>query len=282
MISIKAHINNVALHHTIFDLPFAFMGAILAANGHPRLIDLFWVAMAITTGRAAAMAIDNLADLKYDSQQPRMAYRAMVAGKISKREALVFIIICLVLMVLSVLQLQPICIYLLPIAAIPFIIYPFMKRVTGWVHLFLGLAIAMAPAGGWVGVSGTISMPLIVLCIAVALWIGAFDAMYGAQDEEFDRSQGLHSLAVSYGAAGAFRIADALHVICILCFFTVGIMMNLGVLYFVGVGIAGGTLYYQHQIVSPTDFSRVTQRYFMRNGIVSVAIFVCTWLSFYI
>ena len=282
MISIKAHINNVALHHTIFDLPFAFMGAILAANGHPRLIDLFWVAMAITTGRAAAMAIDNLADLKYDSQQPRMAYRAMVAGKISKREALVFIIIRLVLMVLSVLQLQPICIYLLPIAAIPFIIYPFMKRVTGWVHLFLGLAIAMAPAGGWVGVSGTISMPLIVLCIAVALWIGAFDAMYGAQDEEFDRSQGLHSLAVSYGAAGAFRIADALHVICILCFFTVGIMMNLGVLYFVGVGIAGGTLYYQHQIVSPTDFSRVTQRYFMRNGIVSVAIFVCTWLSFYI
>ena len=258
------------------------MGAILAANGHPRLIDLFWVAMAITTGRAAAMAIDNLADPKYDSQQPRMAYRAMVAGKISKREALVFIIICLVLMVLSVLQLQPICIYLLPIAAIPFIIYPFMKRVTGWVHLFLGLAIAMAPAGGWVGVSGTISMPLIVLCIAVALWIGAFDAMYGAQDEEFDRSQGLHSLAVSYGAAGAFRIADALHVICILCFFTVGIMMNLGVLYFVGVGIAGGTLYYQHQIVSPTDFSRVTQRYFMRNGIVSVAIFVCTWLSFYI
>lgn len=282
MISIKAHINNVALHHTIFDLPFAFMGAVLAANGHPRLIDLFWIAMAITTGRAAAMAIDNLADLKYDSQQPRMAYRAMVAGRISKREALVFILICLVLMVLSVLQLQPVCTYLLPLAAIPFIIYPFMKRVTGWVHLFLGLAIAMAPAGGWVGVSGTISLPLIVLCVAVALWIGAFDAMYGAQDEEFDRSQGLHSLAVSYGAKGAFRIADALHVICLLCFFTVGIMMNLGILYFVGVGIAGGTLYYQHQIVSPTDFSRVTQRYFMRNGIVSVAIFVCTWLSFYI
>ncbi|WP_443868826.1 UbiA family prenyltransferase, partial [Mitsuokella multacida] len=133
MISIKAHINNVALHHTIFDLPFAFMGAVLAANGHPRLIDLFWIAMAITTGRAAAMAIDNLADLKYDKQQPRMAYRAMVAGRISKREALVFIVICLVLMVLSVLQLQPICIYLLPVAAIPFIIYPFMKRVTGWV-----------------------------------------------------------------------------------------------------------------------------------------------------
>ena len=282
MISIKAHINNVALHHTIFDLPFAFMGAVLAANGHPRLIDLFWIAMAITTGRAAAMAIDNLADLKYDKQQPRMAYRAMVAGRISKREALVFIVICLVLMVLSVLQLQPICIYLLPVAAIPFIIYPFMKRVTGWVHMFLGLAIAMAPAGGWVGVSGTITAPLIVLCVAVALWIGAFDAMYGAQDEALDRSQGLHSLAVSYGAAGAFRIATAAHVICILCFLAVGFMMHLSALYFVGVLIAAGTLCYQHRIVSPTDFSRVTQRYFMRNGIVSVAIFACTWLSFYI
>lgn len=282
MISIKAHINNVALHHTIFDLPFAFMGAVLAANGHPRLIDLFWIAMAITTGRAAAMAIDNLADLKYDKQQPRMAYRAMVAGRISKREALVFIVICLVLMVLSVLQLQPICIYLLPVAAIPFIIYPFMKRVTGWVHMFLGLAIAMAPAGGWVGVSGTITAPLIVLCVAVALWIGAFDAMYGTQDEAFDRSQGLHSLAVSYGAAGAFRIATAAHVICILCFLAVGFMMHLSALYFVGVLIAAGTLCYQHRIVSPTDFSRVTQRYFMRNGIVSVAIFACTWLSFYI
>lgn len=282
LISIKAHINNVALHHTIFDLPFAFMAAVLAASGHPSLHDLFWIAMAITTGRAAAMAMDNLADLKYDSQQPRMNYRAMVRGEITKREAKVFIVICLVLMVLSVLQLQPICIYLLPVAAVPFMIYPYMKRFTGWCHLFLGLAIGMAPAGGWVGVSGQITAPMVLLCIAVALWIGAFDAMYGAQDEEFDKSQGLHSLATEYGAAGAFKIAVALHVICIVCFLAVGVMLQLSSLYYFGVGIAAGTLVYQHRIVSPTDFSRVTQRYFMRNGIVSVAICVCTWLSFYL
>ena len=282
MISIKAHLNNVALHHTVFDLPFAFMGAVLAAGGHPSLYDLFWIAMAMTTARAAAMAIDNLADLRYDRKQPRMAYRAMVAGRISKREARIFIAICLVLMIVAVLQLQPVCLCLLPLAAIPFVIYPFMKRVTGWVHLFLGLAIAMAPAGGWVAVSGRIAAPMVLLCIAVALWIGAFDAMYGAQDEEFDRSQGLHSLAVSYGADGAFRISAALHIVCIACFFGVGVLMRLSALYFIGVGIAAGTLVYQHHIVSPTDFSRVTQRYFMRNGIVSIAIFVCTWLSFYI
>lgn len=281
MINIKAHISNVALHHTIFDLPFAFMAAVLAAGGYPSLHDLFWIAMAITTGRAAALALDNLADLKYDSQQPRMAYRAMVRGEISRREAKAFIAICLVLMVLSVMQLQPICLYLLPIAAFPFFLYPFTKRFTGWCHLFLGLAIAMAPAGGWVGVSGQIAPPMVLLCIAVALWIGAFDVMYGAQDEAFDKSHGLHSLATEYGARGAFQIAAALHVICIACFFAVGVMLHLHWPYFVGVGIASGTLMYQHKIVSPTDFSRVTQRYFMRNGIVSVAIFVCTWLSFY-
>ena len=282
MIDIKAHINTVALHHTIFDLPFAFMGAVLAANGHPSVHDLIWIALAITTGRAAALALDNLADLKFDSQQPRMSQRAMVTGKISKLEAKIFIAICLLLMVLSVMQLQPICIYLLPLAALPFLIYPFTKRFTGWCHLVLGIAIAMAPAGGWVGVSGQITAPMVLLCSAVALWICGFDAMYGAQDEEFDKSQGLHSLAVSYGAPNAFKLAAAMHVICIACFFAVGVMLALGQSYFVGVGIAAGTLVYQHRIVSPTDFSRVTQGYFMRNGIVSVAIFVCTWLSFYL
>ena len=282
MISIKAHINNVALHHTLFDLPFGLMAAVLAADGRPEPMVLLWVALAITTGRAAALAMDNLADLKYDSQQPRMAYRAMVRGEITKREAKVFIIICLALMVLSVAQLQPICLYLLPVAALPCLVYPYMKRITGWVHLFLGLAIAMAPAGGWVAVRGTIDAPMLVLCTAVALWIGAFDAMYGAQDEEFDKSQGLHSLAVSYGGVGAFRIAKVLHVICVVCFFAVGMMLSLHSLYFVGVGIAAGTLYYQHSIVSPTDFSRVTQGYFLRNGIVSVAICLCAWVSYYL
>lgn len=282
MISLKAHINNVALHHTIFDLPFGLMATVLASNGHPDPMVLLWVCLAITTGRAAAMAMDNLADLKYDSQQPRMAYRAMVRGEITKREAVVFIIICLALMVFSVAQLQPICLYLLPLAALPCLVYPYMKRITGWVHLFLGLAIAMAPAGGWVAVRGTIDLPMVILCTAVALWIGAFDAMYGAQDEEFDKSQGLHSLAVSYGANGAFTISKVLHVICVACFFAVGIMLGMGNLYFVGVGIAAGTLYYQHSIVSPTDFSRVTQAYFLRNGVVSVAICLCAWLSYYL
>ena len=280
MISIKAHINNIALHHTIFDLPFAFMAAILASNGSPKPWTLFLVAAAVTFGRAAALAIDNFADLKYDKLQPRMSSRAMVKGLISKREALIFIILCLLLMIICVAQLQPICLKLLPIAAIPFIIYPFTKRFTGWCHIFLGIAIAMAPAGGWVAVSGQIELPMVILCIAVALWIGAFDAMYGAQDEQFDKSQNLHSLATEFGAEGAFKISKILHIVCIICFLAVGMIMNLGILYYIGVMIAALTLIYQHDIVSPTDFSQVTQAYFLRNGLVSTAIVLFTWLDY--
>jgi len=204
----------------------------------------------------------------------------MVQGRVTKKEALVFIGVCLLVLVFAVLQLNPVCIRLLPFAAVPFLIYPYMKRVTGWVHLFLGIAIGMAPAGGWVAISGKIELPMVVLFIAVALWIAAFDAMYGAQDEEFDRSQGLHSLAVTFGAHGAFQISRAMHVFSILLFVALGVMMHLTFPYYIGVGIAAGTLVYQHRIAGPTDFSRVTQMYFMRNGIVSIAIFVFTWISY--
>ena len=277
---LRAHMNNTAFHHTVFSLPFALMGALLAAGGDPPLGTLGWVVLAITAARSAALALDNLADLKYDKQQPRLAYRAMVQGRVTKKEALVFIGVCLLVLIFAVLQVHPVCIRLLPFAAVPFLIYPYMKRVTGWVHLFLGIAIGMAPAGGWVAVSGNIELPMLVLFLAVALWIAAFDAMYGAQDEAFDRSQGLHSLAVSFGARGAFQIARAMHVLSILLFISLGAMMHLHWPYFIGVAIAAATLIYQHRIAGPTDFSRVTQVYFMRNGIVSIAIFVFTWISY--
>ena len=281
MATIKAHINNIALSHTIFDLPFAFIAALMASNGTVSGWTLFLIALAVTSGRAAALAIDNLADLKYDKLQPRMKYRAMVRGEISKSEALAFIIICLLIMVATVAQLPPICLKLLPVAALPFIIYPFTKRFTGFCHVVLGVAIAMAPAGGWVAVTGEIfSVPMIILCLAIVFWMAGFDAMYGAQDEKFDKAHGLHSMATEFGAKGAFKISKIMHVLCIICLLIVGIILNLGSIYFLGVGIAAGTLIYQHSIVTPRDFSQVTQSYFMRNGIVSVAILICTWLNY--
>ena len=204
----------------------------------------------------------------------------MVRGEISKGEALIFVALCMIVLVVTVAQLPPICLKLLPVAAIPFVVYPFTKRFTPWCHLFLGLAIAMAPAGAWVAFTEEISLPMIILCVAVALWIGAFDAVYGAQDERFDKSQKLHSLATRYGQAGALAIAKLLHVVSIACFVAVGLMLDMGGLYFVGVFVAALALIYQHAIVRPGDYREVTQAYFMRNGIVSVAIFVFTWLSY--
>ena len=280
MLKLKSHANNVALPHTIFSLPFALASSFMAANGHPDFWTVILILLAITSARWAAIAIDNLADLKYDKLQPRLSYRAMVRGEISKGEALIFILLCLIVLVVTVAQLPPICLKLLPVAAVPFIIYPFTKRFTAWCHLCLGVAIAMAPAGAWVAITEKISLPMIILCVAVALWIGAFDAVYGAQDERFDKSQRLHSLATKYGAAGALNIARGLHVVSIVCFVTVGLMLGLGKLYFVGVFIAAVALIYQHAIVKPGDYREVTQDYFMRNGIVSIAIFIFTWLSY--
>lgn len=281
MVNVKAHINNIALSHTIFDLPFAFMGAILASGGTVSLSTLLLITLAVTSGRAAALAIDNLADLKFDKLQPRMKNRAMVKGEISRSEALVFIVLCLLIMVVTVAQLPPICLKLLPLAALPFIIYPFTKRFTGWCHIFLGVAISMAPAGGWVAAGGEIFSPAIIfLCTAIILWMAGFDAMYGAQDEKFDKAHKLHSLATEFGAKKAFKISKIFHVVCVICFIAVGITLNLGAMYFLGVGIAAVTLIYQHLIVSPTDFSQITQTYFMRNGIVSVAICLFTWFNF--
>ncbi len=281
MATIKAHINNIALSHTIFDLPFAFMAALLASNGTVDCWTLFLIALAVTSGRAAALAIDNLADLKYDKVQPRMKNRMMVRGIISKSEALAFIIICLLIMVVTVAQLPPICLKLLPLAALPFIVYPFTKRFTGFCHVVLGVAIAMAPAGGWVAVTGEIySLPMIILCLAIVFWMTGFDIIYGLQDENFDKAHGLHSMATEYGAKGAFKISKVMHILCIICFLLVGIILKLGAIYFVGVAIAAGTLIYQRSIVTPRDFSQITQAYFMRNGIVSVAILICTWLNF--
>ncbi len=281
MTKLQAHANNIALPHAIFSMPFAFMGALMATEGAVDWWILFLITVTVTAARSAALALNNLADLKYDKLQPRMSYRAMVRGEISRTEAIIFIALCFVILIVTVAQLPPICIKLLPIAALPFIIYPFTKRFTGWCHLVLGLALAMAPAGAWLASGGELFKPAqIFLSLAIMFWIAGFDAMYGAQDEKFDKSQKLHSLATEFGARGAFKIATAWHVISIICLLICGVILNLSTIYYIGVGVAAGTLIYQHAIVSYNDFSQVTQTYFLRNGIVSIALLVFTWLNY--
>ena len=258
------------------------MSAFLAAGGMPPVMELVWITVAIAGARSAALALDNLADLKYDKKQPRLASRAMVRGDLKPREAKISIVVYLAVCLLAVAQLRPICLLLLPVAVVPFLIYPYTKRFTFLCHLVLGIAIAMAPAGSWVAVTGELSLPAVVLCIAVALWIGAFDAVYGSQDEAFDRAEGLHSLATQFTARGALVICRFVHAVSIACFYVLGMLLELHWLYYIGVGVAAGTLVYQHRIVSADDYSRVTQRYFMRNGIVSIAMLIFTVASLYV
>lgn len=197
---LNAHLDNIAFYQTIFSLPFAYMAVLLASKGTVDWWTMLWVTMTIVSARSAALALDNMIDLKYDVDQPRFQQRPMVAGTVSRHGVHVLIGICAGVLVFSVLQLNPICIKLLPIAALPFVIYPFMKRYTCFCHYICGIAVAMAPAGGWVAVTGTIDYPMVVLFLAVTLWIGGFDVVYGAQDEEFDKAHGLHSMAVDLGA----------------------------------------------------------------------------------
>ncbi len=279
MLNIKAHLNNIAFPHMIFALPFAYMSAFLAAGQMPPLPILFWITVAIFGGRSAALALDNIADYEYDRKQPRLSYRALVRGDITMRDAKISVAVYVVILLVAVLHLRPLCLLLLPFAVLPFAVYPWTKRFTCLCHAVLGLAIAMAPAGAWIATGGEITSELVVLATAVALWIGAFDAVYGAQDENFDRMHGLHSLATAFGAKGALRIARAAHMVSIALFFALGIMLGMSFMYFVGVTIAAAVLYFQHKIVNEKDFSKVTQVYFMRNGIVSVAMFLCAWAA---
>lgn len=276
---LNAHLDNIAFYQTIFSLPFAYMAVLLASKGTVDWWTMLWVTMTIISARSAALALDNMIDLKYDVDQPRFQQRPMVAGTVSRHGVHVLIGICAAVLVFSVLQLNPICIKLLPIAALPFVIYPFMKRYTCFCHYICGIAVAMAPAGGWVAVTGTIDYPMVVLFLAVTLWIGGFDVVYGAQDEEFDKAHGLHSMAVALGAKNALLLAKITHVITLCIFFYLGQLLSLGYMYYVGVGIAGGVLYSQHQIIARQGFKAFNRRYYLRNGIVSVAIFLCTLMS---
>lgn len=276
---LDAHLNNIAFYQTIFSLPFAYTAVLLASDGKPDWWVMLWVTVAIVSARSAALALDNLIDLKYDKEQPRFKQRPMVAGTINHKDVYLLVAVCFVLLIFSVLQLNPVCIKLLPVAAVPFIIYPYMKRVTCFCHYVCGIAVAMSAAGGWVAVTGEISYPMVILYLAVTLWIGGFDVIYGAQDEEFDKAHGLHSMAVALGVTNALRLAKFTHFVTLVLFFYLGQLMQLGYVYYIGVGIASGTLWYQHSIIEKYGFSVFTRKYYLRNGIVSVAIFVCTLLS---
>ena len=279
MSKIKAHINNIALSHAIFALPFAYIGALLAADGIPAGLDLVWITLAMMGARSAAMALNNFIDLKYDRLQPRFAKRPMVTGAVKPWEAIMLTLFSLGVFFWAAAHLHPVCLQLAPLAVIPFAVYPYMKRFSWTCHFVLGLALSLAPIGAWVAIRGELTLPIAILGLAVGVWIAGFDIIYGCQDVDFDKRNKLHSVPVRFGVQGALNIAKTMHVVSIIGFVIVGVLMHLQWIYYCGVLLAAVVLVYQHSIVSPTNFKKVTQAYFMRNGLVSIALLIFTIIS---
>jgi len=276
---ITAHLNNIVLSHTIFALPFAYIGAILATNGIPTAMDLVWITVAMVGARSAGMALNNFIDLKYDRLQPRFAHRPMVTGDVKPWEAVLLIVVTLAIFLVAAVHLHPLCLKLFPLAVVPLVAYPYMKRFSWTCHLVLGLALSIAPIGAWVAIRGDMPLPILLLGLAVLFWIAGFDIIYGCQDVAFDKKNGLHSIPVHFGLEGALQLSKGMHIVSILAFFVVGQLIQIPWPYYGGVLVATVVLVYQHSIVSLTDFSRVTQAYFMRNGLVSMAILFFTIIS---
>ena len=266
----------VKIEHTIFALPFAFLGAFLAARGLPGLTQTGWIIVAMVGARSAAMAFNRLADLPFDARNPRTRERALPQKLLTKGFVLAFIVGSSALLVLAAAQLNPLAFKLSPLALLILFFYSYTKRFTWLSHLFLGLALAGAPIGAWIAIRGTISATPIVLGIVVALWVAGFDIIYSCQDVDFDRQEPLFSIPKRYGVSAALWISAILHMVMIGILAGLFAHENLGTISFLGLGVVGLLLMYEHSLVRPADLSRVNTAFFTINGWISILLCVTT------
>jgi 4-hydroxybenzoate polyprenyltransferase len=260
--------------HSIFALPFALCGAMLAAGGVPSLHQLLWIVVAMVAARSAAMAFNRWADATIDAANPRTSTRALPAGHLSPAFAVTFVLVTSAVFVLAASQLNRLALLLSPVALAVLLLYSYTKRFTRWSHLVLGFALGIAPTGAWIAVRGALDPRILLLTAAVTFWVGGFDVLYACQDYEFDRQAGLHSLPCYLGIRGALWVARIFHLIMI--GFLAGLLITfaLGKLAVAGVVIVGLLLLYEHSLVKPNDLSRLNAAFFTMNGVISVLFFV--------
>lgn len=270
----------IKLEHTIFALPFALSGLLLASPEWPSFSTVFFTVAAFAGARAASMTLNRLIDAKIDSRNPRTKDRSIPAGRISNKQAIIFALGSFAVMAVSATRLPPLCVQLLPVAIVWLSFYSFTKRFTWLCHIVLGIAIGGAALGGWVAAGGllTAAAPWILM-LAVATWVGSFDIIYACQDVDIDRQEKLHSMPARFGVATALNISSALHVVTAMSLIAVGLLCSLGAFYWVGFAIVCGMLVYEHSIVKPNDLSRVNAAFFTVNGVVSILMFVAILLD---
>jgi 4-hydroxybenzoate polyprenyltransferase len=261
----------VKIEHTIFALPFAYVGAFLAVRGTPSAHDLLWITLAMVGARSLAMALNRLVDVGIDARNPRTAGRELPSGQLSTAQVALFCAVSLALFLLAVWQLAPKTHYLWPIPVAGFVVYPYLKRFTWLCHLWLGAVDGLAPVGAWVAITNHLPWQAWMLGAAVALWVAGFDCFYALFDLEVDRAQGLHSIATRFGVRGAFAGARIAHVATIGCLVAAGLGLPVGALYWIGVGVVAALLVYEHALVRPGDLRRLDAAFFTMNGVISVA-----------
>jgi 4-hydroxybenzoate polyprenyltransferase len=265
--------------HSIFALPFALSGAVLAAGGLPSLARLGWIVLCMVSARSAAMAFNRLVDAKLDAANPRTAGRALPAGELGAGFVTAFVVVSAVVFLVSSAMLNRLTLELAPLALLVVMGYSYMKRVTRFSHLVLGLALGIAPSAAWIAVRGSYDARMLVLTALVMLWVGGFDVLYACQDFEHDRRVGLHSIPAAFGMEGAFWIARVMHILMLVLSFWLDALFHLGAIGYAGTIVVGALLLYEHLIVSPSDIRHMNAAFFLLNGMISVVFFVFVALA---
>jgi 4-hydroxybenzoate polyprenyltransferase len=273
---IQVILEMIKFEHTIFALPFAFTAALMAANGLPSGRQIFWIITAMVGARSAAMGFNRWADRRIDAENPRTKTRALPLGLVSPVQVMVFTAVASALLIVAAYQLNPLAFYLSPVALAAVFFYSYTKRFTFLSHAFLGLAIAGAPLGAWIAVTGRLDGPALVLGAVVLFWLLGFDVLYALQDLDFDRKTGLHSIPQRFGIRRSLLIARISHTIAIMALFWLSLLLPLNGYYIAGVVIALCLIVYEHALVKEDDLSKLNMAFFNMNGYISVTVFVFT------
>lgn len=272
---VKEYIELVKFEHSLFALPFAISGMLLAKSSDwPEAIIFLWVIIAMISARTAAMALNRIIDRNIDMLNPRTKDRAIPSGRIKVLNATILVIISLIIMILSVFQLPLICIYLLPLAVFIIVIYSFTKRFTIFSHFVLGFVLGSAATGGWLAVSGNISWASVFWGISVIFWVAGFDIIYSLQDVNFDKQQNLYSLPAKIGVNKALIVSRFCHLMTVLFMFLVGIFISVSWFYWIAVIFVAGMLTYEQSLISSNDFSKINVAFFNVNGYLGIGILV--------